>query len=95
MVENVTKKNLAENISNQTGISYSQTSLIVDDLFDFIIEIADEEGSLVIPQFGKFQIRKKNARSGRNPKTKEEFKIEEREVLTFNCSDILKEFING
>ena len=95
MVENVTKKNLAENISNQTGISYSQTSLIVDDLFDFIVEISDEEGSLVIPQFGKFQVRKKNARSGRNPKTKEEFKIEEREVLTFNCSDVLKEFING
>ncbi|MBT4921907.1 MAG: integration host factor subunit alpha [Rickettsiales bacterium] len=95
MVENVTKKNLSENISNQTGISYSQTSHIVDDLFDFIVQITDEEGSLVIPQFGKFQTRKKKARSGRNPKTKEEFKIEEREVLTFNCSEVLKEFING
>ncbi|MBL6784858.1 MAG: HU family DNA-binding protein [Rickettsiales bacterium] len=95
MVENVTKKNLAENISNQTGISYSQTSLIVDDLFDSIVDIAGENGSLVIPQFGKFQIRKKKARYGRNPKTKEEFKIEEREVLTFNCSEVLKEFING
>ena len=95
MVDNVTKKNLAENISSQTGISYSQTSYIIDDLFDYIIEIADEKGSLVIAQFGKFQVRKKKARYGRNPKTKEEFKIEEREVLTFNSSEVLKEFING
>ena len=95
MVNNVTKKNISDNLSYQTGISNLQVQQMVDDTFSFIVDIVNDHGELTIPQFGKFKQRKKNKRFGRNPKTKEEYIINARNVLTFNCSDIFKEFINS
>jgi integration host factor subunit alpha len=45
--------------------------------------------------FGKFQVRQKNARRGRNPQTKEDLMLKARKVLVFKTSRVLRERVNG
>ncbi|MBT4088268.1 MAG: hypothetical protein HN590_15360 [Calditrichaeota bacterium] len=49
---------------------------------------------MLISGLGEFKIRNKSARAGRNPKTKEEFEISERTVVTFHPSKVFKRELN-
>ena len=91
---NLTKKDLVNQIYMQIGFSKQISESLIDDFFLMIITNLIEKKKLKISNFGTFHIRNKKSRIGRNPKTKEEKKISERNVVLFKPSKDFKEFIN-
>ena len=91
---NLTKKDLVNLIYMQLGFSKQITENLINDFFQTIIENLYKENKLKISKFGTFSIRQKKSRIGRNPKTKEEKIISERNVVLFKPSREFKEFVN-
>jgi integration host factor subunit alpha len=91
---NLTKKNLVNLIYMQLGFSKQISENLIDDFFQTIIYNLENEKILKISKFGTFSIRQKKSRLGRNPKTKEEKIISERNVVLFKPSKEFKMFVN-
>ena len=91
---NLTKKNLVNLVYMQLGFSKKISENLIDDFFQTIIFNLGNEKILKISKFGTFSIRQKKSRLGRNPKTKEEKIISERNVVLFKPSKEFKEFVN-
>ena len=68
---------------------------IVNDIIEIIIEGLQTDKKVKIHNFGTFKINNKRSRVGRNPKTKEEFNISSRNVITFKASKILLRYVNN
>ena len=92
---NLTKKDLVNSIYMQLGFSKQISGNLLEEFLDLIIQNLNSEKKIKISKFGTFSIRKKKPRIGRNPKTKEEKKISERNVVTFKPSKEFKQFINS
>ena len=73
----------------------NKTIDIVNEIIDIIVEGLQLDNKVKIHNFGTFKLNKKNGRVGRNPKTKEEFNISSRNVITFKASKILLKYINN
>ena len=91
---NLTKKDLINLIYMQVGFSKRITENLVDEFFSIIFLNLCKKKSIKISKFGTFLIRSKNSRIGRNPKTKEEVMISERNVIKFKPSNFLINLIN-
>ena len=91
---NLTKKNLVNLIYMQLGFSKQISQNLIDDFFQTVIHSLDKEKILKISKFGTFSIRQKKSRLGRNPKTKEEKIISERNVVLFKPSKEFKDYVN-
>ena len=91
---NLTKKDLVNIVYMQIGFSKQISESLIDEFFSLIIKNLEKEKKIKISKFGTFFIRKKNSRIGRNPKTKEEKKISERNVVLFKPSKEFRKFIN-
>ena len=89
----MTKANLVEIVFEKVGLSKKEAQDIIEIIFDTIKESFIEGESVKISGFGTFNVRKKNSRRGRNPKTGEEIEITPRRVLTFRASNQLKKVI--
>ena len=85
-----TRNDLVEKISSNVGLPNSTSSLIIENIFDFILSELENDQDVKISSFGSFIIRNKKSRLGRNPKTGIEVPISARNVVTFNPSNILK-----
>ena len=85
-----TRNDLIEAISDNVGISLSEASKIIEQIFEFIFQELEGGNDVKISSFGTFSVRHKNMRIGRNPKTGVEAPIKARNVVTFNSSNILK-----
>ena len=92
---NLTKKDLVNSIYMQIGFSKKITELIIDDIFNIILDGIIKNNKVKISKFGTFILRKKKERIGRNPKTKESALIKERNVILFKPSKEFKKFINN
>ena len=92
---NLTKKDIVNSIYMQIGFSKKISENLLEDLFQIILKNIISERKVKISKFGTFTLRKKNKRIGRNPKTKEEKIIAERNVILFKPSKELKEYINS
>ena len=95
MRQNLTKKEIINSIYMQLGYSKKLIENILEDLLDVLLESLKEKGKVKISNFGTFILRHKKARIGRNPKTKKEAIISERNVILFKPSKILKDKINN
>jgi len=91
---NLTKKEIVNSIYMQIGFSKTISENILEDVFQIILKNIIFEKKVKISKFGTFILRKKMKRKGRNPKTKEEKIISERNVILFKPSKELKEYIN-
>jgi integration host factor subunit alpha len=94
MRNKLTKKDLVNLIYMQLGFSKKISENLIDDFFQTIIVNLSKEKILKISKFGTFSIRKKKSRIGRNPKTKEEKMITERNVVLFKPSKEFRNFVN-
>ena len=94
MRRNLTKKDLINQVYMQIGFSKNITESLIEDFFNLIMDSLQKSGKIKISLFGTFKIRSKKSRIGRNPKTKEEKKIAERNVVLFKPSKEFKEIIN-
>ena len=92
---NLTKKDIVNSIYMQIGFSKKISENLLEDLFQIILKNIISDKKVKISKFGTFILRKKNKRLGRNPKTKEEKIISERNVILFKPSKELKKYINN
>ena len=86
------KKDIVKNIFSKTHFSFSESSLLLESFISLIKE--NKNKKIKISNFGTFSSHKSPQRIGRNPKTKEEFKIEERTKIKFNASNNIRSFFN-
>ena len=85
-----TRNDIIEAISDNVGISLQDSSLIIEEIFEFILKELEKGDDVKISSFGTFSVKHKKERIGRNPKTGIEVPIKERNVVTFSSSNILK-----
>ena len=91
---NLTKKEIINSLYMQIGFSKKISENLLDDFFDILINNLIDKKKVKIAKFGTFFLRNKKERIGRNPKTKEEKIISQRNVVLFKPSKELKNFIN-
>ncbi len=91
---NLTKKDLINQVYMQVGFSKQISERLIEEFFSLIEINLKREKKIKISKFGTFSIRLKKSRIGRNPKTKENKIISERNVVLFKPSKDFKEFIN-
>ena len=92
---NLTKKEIINSVFMQIGFSKKMSESILEDILTDIVKNLKEYKVVKISNFGTFHIRYKKRRVGRNPKTKEEKIIKERNVVLFKPSKEFKKFINN
>ena len=95
MRNNLTKKDIINSIYMQVGLSKKISEMILEDFILLIIENLQRSKKIKISNFGTFFIKRKKSRMGRNPKTKENKIISERNVVTFKPSKFIKNYINN
>ena len=91
---NLTRKDLAEAISNQLGYPQSSCADIVDSFLDTMKQALLDGETIKLVHFGTFSIRDKAPRRGRNPRTGESITIKKRQTVSFRPSKKLREQIN-
>ncbi len=90
----LTKKDIVERIQNQLGFPKNQSIDITEALLELIKSSLESGEDVLVSGFGKFSVREKNERRGRNPATDEDLMLPARRVVTFKCSGKLREKIN-
>ena len=85
-----TRNDIIEAISDNVGLSFSDSSIIIEEIFEIIMSELEQGKDVKISSFGTFSVRHKRQRIGRNPKTGLEAPINARNVVTFSSSNILK-----
>ena len=92
---NLTKKNLINSVYMQIGFSKNIAENLIDDFLRTITENLKNEKKLKLSKFGTFSVRSKKSRIGRNPKTKEQKTISDRDVVLFKASKEFKDLVNS
>ena len=93
--QNISRDEIADAMKSEFGFNRKLCLDIVNDIIEIIIEGLQSDNKVKIHNFGTFKMNNKNSRIGRNPKTKEEYNISSRKVITFKASKILLKYING
>ncbi|MDD5759176.1 MAG: integration host factor subunit alpha [Desulfobulbaceae bacterium] len=92
--DNITRKHLADAIHEQIGFSKQVSGELVDAFFDRLKGSLLAEKDVMLAQFGRFKVRQKSPRMGRNPKSGESIEISKRSMVTFKPSKLLRDKIN-
>ena len=92
---NLTKKDIINSIYMQIGFSKKISENLLEDVLNTIIENLKKNKKLKISKFGTFSIRSKKKRIGRNPLTKENKVISDRNVILFKPSKEFKDLVNS
>ena len=79
----MTKKEMSQHIAEKVGVSQLQAQEIIQSVFDGITATLVQEGRIELRNFGIFEVRKRQARDGRNPRTGQVVKVPARMVVTF------------
>ena len=90
----LTKNDIVSTV-HELGFTKKKSVDIVESLLEIIKTSLASGDDVLISGFGKFCVNRKAARRGRNPATGEELPLPPRRVVTFKCSGLLKERING
>ena len=89
----LTKKEIIENISDKIGLKKKESMDVVDSIFEIIKDELAKGKPVMISGFGKWTVKAKKERRGRNPQTGEAMKIDARKVVTFKSSVVLRTVI--
>ena len=90
----LTKASLVQALFDQEIVSKAEAARAVDTVFYLIKQTLANGEDVLISGFGKFSVRRKNARRGRNPQTEESLILGARKVLVFKSSRVLRNRIN-
>jgi len=91
----LTKAHIINTIADQIGYPKNHSLEIVETLLELIKSSLESGDDVLISRFGKFCVKEKGERRGRNPSTGEDMMMKPRKVVTFRCSRNLREKING
>jgi DNA-binding protein HU-beta len=89
------RKELAEALAKRTGKSNAKANHLIDNFIDIISETLKNGDSVSLVGFGTFSVKKRAARTGRNPNTGEAIKIQASKLPSFKAGTKLKAAING
>jgi len=89
------KDKLIANLQNQVGLAKHESRAAVDRVLEIMKKTLASGEDVLISCFGKFSIRQKRERRGRNPQTKASLMLRARKVLVFNTSGVLRARINN
>jgi integration host factor subunit alpha len=90
----LTKEKLISRLQTQAGLSKQESRSVVERVLEIMKESLGRGEDLLISGFGKFSVRQKSARRGRNPQTKENLILRARKVVVFKTSGVLRNRIN-
>lgn len=91
----LTKAQIIDNIQDQLRFSKKETTDIVENLLEIMKRTMEKGNDVLISGFGKFCVKEKKERRGRNPATGDDMMLAPRRVVTFKCSGKLREKVNG
>jgi integration host factor subunit alpha len=91
----LTKVQIVASIRNQTGLPKNKSTEIVETLLEIIKSTLESGEDVLISRFGKFCVKEKAERKGRNPATGDDMMLEPRKVVTFTCSGKLRDRVNS
>ena len=91
----LTKADLVQSVYQKHELTKAQAAEAVESFLQIAKSCLVEGEDLLISGFGKFNVKNKNARRGRNPQTGKELVLDARQVVTFKPSGILRERINN
>lgn len=90
-----TKKELIAALAERTQQSKKDTEDFIDALAESLREALAQGSEVVLPGIGKFTVKEKPARTGRNPATGETIQIAARKTPAFSVAKVLKDAVNG
>ncbi|CAB0150110.1 Integration host factor subunit alpha [Pseudidiomarina piscicola] len=90
----LTKAEMAEHLFEKFGINKSDAKDLVENFFEEIRRTLEQGEEVKLSGFGNFELRTKNERPGRNPKTGEDIPISARRVVTFRPGQKLKQRVS-
>ncbi len=91
----LTKAHIVNEIHDQLQFSKKKSTDIVEGVLEIMKNSMEDGEDVLISGFGKFCVKEKKKRRGRNPATGEDLMLRPRKVVTFKCSGKLREKING
>jgi integration host factor subunit beta len=91
----LTKADLIEEVLRITELPRKESEIIVETVFDSIIESLQKGEKIEIRGFGSFRTRQRRGRVGRNPKTGEKVEVPAKKIPFFKPSKELKDFVNA
>ena len=91
----MTKADIVEVVSNSCGFSKKESIDLVENVFSLMKGCLERGEDLKISGFGKFEVKNKNHRRGRNPQTGDALEISARRVLSFKPSQLLRAAVNS
>lgn len=91
----LTKAEMVERLFDEVGLNKREAKEFVDAFFDLLRDALQQGKEIKLSGFGNFELRCKNQRPGRNPKTGEEIPISARTVVTFRSGQKLKERVDA
>ena len=90
----LTKNEVVEKIQSGLGFPKNQSVRIVETLLEMIKSTLASGDDVLVSGFGKFCVKEKAERKGRNPATDEDLMLPARRVVTFKCSGKLRDKVN-
>jgi len=91
----LTKAHIVESVAEQNGYPKNQSFDIIETLLEIIKRTLESSEDVLVSRFGKFCVKTKHERRGRNPSTGEDMMLEPRRIVTFRSSRQLRDRING
>ncbi len=91
----LTKDHLMTSIHKKLGLPKSKSVKLVESLLEIMKMKLEHGEDVLISRFGKFCVKGKSARRGRNPATGEDLMLGSKRIVTFKCSPVLRDKVNG
>jgi len=95
MPKTITKSDIINAITEENGFSRKQSIETIETLLEIMKQTLESGEEIMISGFGKFCIKDKAQRRGRNPATGDRLMLKARRVVTFKCSKKLRELVNS
>jgi integration host factor subunit alpha len=91
----LTKSKIVDAIHEELGFPKNRSAELLEILLELVKRTLEKSEDVLISGFGKFCVKEKKTRRGRNPATGEDMLLDQRRVVTFRCSHLLRKKING
>ena len=91
----LTKYKIAEQLQSGLGFSKERSLETVESMLEIIKSTLESGEDVLVSGFGKFCVKEKDQRKGRNPSTGKDMMLKKRRVVTFKCSGTLRAKVNG
>jgi integration host factor subunit alpha len=91
----LTKETMISNIYDDVGLSKTKSRSAAESLFEIMKDSLVKGDDVLVSGFGKFLVRSKKERRGRNPQTNQDLQLRARKVVVFKASSVIRKNINA